>query len=239
MLYIFHGTDTEVARAKVHALIDGLLAKSPDAALFRFEAEEITTDRLVEYSESQGLFAQKYIVFLDHPFETKESEDVFVGFRKELAESENIFIVLTGPLTKTVLKKFEKHATQIVEVGAATQSKTKDEFNMFTMTDALAARQTGKLWVLYQRALRAGKSPEEIHGVLWWQIKSLLLAARSEDAKAAGLKPFVFTKAKRAVQNFDERELTSLSQSFIDVYHKARRGDVDFRTFLETQILSL
>lgn len=239
MLYIFHGIDTEKAREKVHTLIDSLLTKNKDASSFRLEAADTTTDRLLEYAESQGLFAHKYIVFLDHPLETTESADAFTALRKEINESENIFIALLGPTTKTVLKKFVSHTEKIVEVGGTKKGSTHNQFNIFTLTDALGARAHGTLWVLYQRALRAGKAPEEIHGVLWWQVKAMLLAARNTDAETAGLKPFVYTKSRKFAANFSMEELHTLAHLFVTTYHSARRGEDNFETALERCILSV
>ena len=239
MLYLYHGPDTDNARKKIHTLIAGLLKKQPHAEHFRFEAEKVTSDRLSEYTQSQGLFANKYIVFLDQPFDAQESGDAVVAFRKEIADSENIFIVLAGSLTKTILKKFESTAEKIIEVGGTQKQKTTNkEFNIFTLTDALGNRAPGKLWTLYQRALHAGKSAEEVHGVLCWQIKSMLLASQSTDASSSGLKPFVYSKSKKHSNNFSEGELEKLSRDYVDVYHAARRGEISFEEGLEGLILS-
>ena len=240
MLYLFYGEDGDKSRAKVQKLTESLLKKKPDAELFRLEDDTLTAAALEQCTESQGLFAKKFIVVLDHTFSNSDSKDEVLGSIQAIAESPNIFILLEGKIDKRTLTKLEKHAEKS-QVADETKKKgaKRDAFNVFTLTDALGRRDRNKLWALYQTALGEGKVPEELHGLLFWQVKSMLLAASHRTAAAAGLKPFVYTKAKRFTENYSGKELQALSNGMVRTYHEARRGEYDLATGLERLILAL
>ena len=81
--------------------------------------------------------------------------------------------------------------------------------------------------------------PEEIHGILFWQVKSIVLASRTKSATEAGLNPFVYSKAKSFAENFNQQELDKILEDIVRLYHDAHRGLHDFETAMEIFILSL
>ena len=81
--------------------------------------------------------------------------------------------------------------------------------------------------------------PEEIHGILWWQAKSLALASKTRNASEAGLNPFVYNKAKRYLSNWKKEEVESLLSKLSRMYHKAHRGEADFEIELEKLMLDI
>ena len=108
---------------------------------------------------------------------------------------------------------------------------------MFAMADALGARDKKTLWILYRQAVEAGKVPEEIHGILFWQAKSIALAARTNSATEADLNPFVYGKAKRYAANYSDKEINNLLERLVAVYHDSHRGIHEFETAMERLIL--
>ena len=94
-------------------------------------------------------------------------------------------------------------------------------------------------WVLLQKALDTGGVPEEIHGMLFWQVKSMILAVSSKTAGEAGLNPFVFRKSLSFAKNFTEEELKNLSARLVSIYHDARRGGDELAIALEKFVLSI
>jgi len=237
MIYLFYGQDIETARRKADGVVASLLKKRPDASVFRLDSDKWQEAAFDEYVGGQGLFVQKYIVVLDRLFEKKELKEYVVERLKVLKASDNVFIILENTLDKTTLGKFEKTAEKIQAFGedkeGTSKSKKASEFNMFTMTDALGARNGKRLWTLYQQALRHGVVNEELHGILFWQVKSMLLAVLSKDVKESGLNPFVYSKAKNYAKNFTLPELKKISSDLVTMYHRAHRGEVDFDVALE------
>ncbi len=239
MLYLIHGTDIETARAKARALFEALRQKKPDASAGTLSAEQVTFERLDELTQTQGLFENRQIIFMDRTLENKDMRDVVLERIDALAESPNIFIFSEGKLTKEVLKKFEKRAEKVQEYEAKEASKAKQDGGFFALADALGSRDKKSLWVLFRDAMDKGAAPEEIHGILFWQAKSLALAERTRDAAEAGLNPFVYGKAKRHSSNFREGEVDSLVSRLVHLYHRAHRGQEDFEVSLEKLILDL
>lgn len=232
MLYVIYGSDTEKARDKFGALVSSLQKKKPDAELFQFDSDNVDIGKIDALVEGQGLFEQKYIVTL-----LRCLDESLLDRAKELGQSENVFLMFEETLSAKDKKKLEKYAQKIEEHARAKQ--IKQEFNVFAMTDALGKRDKKTLWKLYQEALRAGKTPEEIHGVLLWQLKALMSAEKEKSAKDAGLKPFVYSKTQGFLRNFKENEVAETTACFIDLYHEARQGKQDFELGLEKAILSL
>ena len=236
MLYVLYGNDTDKVFAKANALVESLLQKKPDASLVKVSNETFEDSHLLEWVHEQGLFAQKCIVQFTRVFEDKGAKEAVLDSLKEIAESPNIFVMIEGTLDAKTLKKLEKHATKVQEFSS-TEKAGKQSFNTFALTDALGERNKKQLWVLYNQALMSGSVPEELHGILFWQVKSMLLAECSGSAQASGLKPFVFNKAKRFAKNYTLPELQQLSHDLVTLYHDARRGKGEFETKLEVFLL--
>ena len=244
MLYLLHGERFEEARLKAGELVQSLEKKKPDAALFKFDADKWDPVFFEELVGSQGLFERKYIVFLNTVFSDKTIKEFILDRVKEIAESENVFIFLEGKLDKAALGKLEKHAAKVQMFGAGAGSekaaaKNRPEFNIFSLTDSFGRRDKKSLWVLYRKALAADAAPEEIHGILFWQLKTMIVASKSSTAKDAGLAPFVFSKAQGFLRNFKNDELIGLSKKMVSLYADARRGAFELEIGLEQFVLSI
>jgi DNA polymerase III delta subunit len=238
MLYFIYGTDSKKTREKLHELTDILHKKKPEAEIFKIESDHWNDVRFEEFLNGQGLFENKYIVVLDKVFENADAKESVLGMLKEIAGSDNVFIFIEGYVDTSTLKKIEKHAqkTQSFEEKVRVTEKT---FNVFSLTDAFGRRDKKQMWILYQQALASGSEPEEIHGILFWQLKSIITAVSSKSASESGLKPFVFQKAVGFARNYSIEELKKMSERFIDIYHNARRGIVDMEIGLEKFILKM
>ena len=238
MLYFLYGTDTEKAREKARELLETLQKKKPDAAVFRIEPEKWGEVHLEELIGGQGLFSQKLVIFADKLFENEEARVAIEKNLEKIGTSENIFIFLERKVAKPFLLAIAEVAKKVQEFPSREREK-KPEFNIFSLTDAFGRRDKKKLWVLYQKALQTEAVPEEIHGILSWQLKSMLLVAEAKTAGEAGVAPFVFTKAKNFLKNYSVPELQTLSSKLVRMYHDAHRGIHDFEIALERLILTL
>ncbi|KKW11396.1 MAG: hypothetical protein UY50_C0014G0015 [Parcubacteria group bacterium GW2011_GWA2_49_9] len=238
MLYFFYGSDKDTAREKANALIEALRKKKPDAELFRIDTENWNEAKLQELTAGQGLFNNSYIVQIVSLFENKEAKEIFLDRLEEIGASPNVFIMLEGEIDKKTLLAITEVAEK-VQLFESKEGKKKEDFNIFSLTDAFGRRDKKNLWVLYQKAFASGAVPEEIHGILFWQLKSMLVASTAKTAGEAGVAPFVFTKAKSFLKNYTEEELKKLSSKFVTLYHDAHRGVHDFEIALERLILTL
>lgn len=113
------------------------------------------------------------------------------------------------------------------------------EFNIFVLTDAIGARRKKEAWVLYQKALSAGVSAEEVFFKLVWIVKSMILASCTSKFSETDMKEFPYNKAKSFLKNFKPGELEKLSENLIIGYHQARRGEGEVETLVEKTLLGL
>lgn len=237
MLYVIHGTDTLKVHQKSSELIQKLLAKKPDASLFKLTTENWRLSELQELVGGQGLFSNKYIVQLSRLFEDEIISAEVMNYIKDISDSENIFIITEGKISPKVLKVLEKNS-QKIEEHTEKEAIKQQGFNIFSLADAIGSRDKKKMWTLYTEALNYF-APEEIHGTLFWQVKSMILASKTKSAEDSGLKPFVYSKAKKFSENYSEEELHNLSSRLISTVHESRRGKYDFRIALERLILEV
>ncbi len=240
MLYVFHGTDIRKGLEKSHNLVNSLRAKKSDATFVSIDADRFHSSIIEEHLGGQGLFSNKYIIFLDRVTENKDVREILPDFIQEMQESMNIFIVLEGKLNAELKKLFEKYAEKVVlcdEVDAGDSFKKK-EFNVFTLGDALASREPFKAWTLYRQAVEKGLEAENILGTLFWQMKSVKVASNAQTAGESGLNPFVFGNCKRFARNFSEKELDQYISNLIVLYHDGHRGMADIEIGLEKLLLN-
>ncbi|MDZ4284303.1 MAG: hypothetical protein U1A28_00575 [Patescibacteria group bacterium] len=266
MLYVFTGSDTVAVRARAHEFLDaheekgeearGASArpserflerseqKYPEGVQRRYGVEYIGADRctvelLRDRAGAQSLFLPEgasEVVLLDISGEEAEAREATLMLLCELADSPNIFVLLEGALPAPIAKEFKKYAAEYHEVK---NIAVTEKFNVFALADALARRDKKSLWVLLLRAQAAGLSSEEIVGTLFWQMKSMRITARTKNAAEAGLKPFVYTKAKRGAEKFKSGELDAHSRALLTLYHDAHLGKLDMDLALERWILNI
>jgi DNA polymerase III delta subunit len=247
MIYFYYGTDTESARKKAKITIDSLILKKPDATLIKIGDEDLSIDKIMELAGGQALFSSKYIVYLYKTFENKENKELILKNLKEFAGSDNIFIFVEGKMDKTGLGKIEKNSEKVHEFILPEKTLNKkqklaaagEKIDFFEFADALGRRDKRGLWVLYQDALAEQVPAEEVHGIFFWQVKSMLLAKKCKSAEEANMKPFPYDKARGYSRSFKDGELEEFSSKLVSMYHEAHRGNQDFHIALEKFILSL
>lgn len=218
MIYFYYGTDIDKARKKAHELIDSLLKKKPDASFFKIDSETFDTAKIQEYTGSQGLFASKYIVFLDRLSEKKETKEDFIDLLKDISESENIFIILEGKLDKATSGKIEKKSEKFLHFPLE-EVEEKPVYNAFALADAVGKRNKKEAWMLYRKAIDAGEAPEALHGMIFWKIKTIILSGFPG--------------------NWKNDELMKMLDDLVLMYHDSRRGKHELETGLEAWLLGI
>lgn len=230
MLHVVIGADGRVLRARARKVVgDGFVTLRP---------EETTDERLRELIAAQPLFDETPAVLLEYALDESPAKDAIVALAEALADSPRAFVAIARALDAESKKKLTKYADAL-EVLDKEKKGREQVFNVFSLTDAFAARKRKDLWVLFTRAKSAGVEDEQIHGVLVWMLKALLLAKSEKSAQAAGLSPFVYAKASRAAQLWEEEELRDALRSLITLYHESRRGREELGVALERFTLQL
>jgi len=258
MLYFFYG-DSKKAGDKANELVTKMLGKKPDASVFVVDSENFSEGILQEMTQSAALFQNKYIVRVKQVLQGKGNPSTALGarsdsttprlrgarngeekifdFLKEIKESENIFIWNEGEVNKSDLKKIEKNAEKVVEIGNSQQSKVKRSNEVFGICDPIINRNKKNAWVKYQELLETC-SPEEIHGTMFWQFKNIAIV-RKANLKDSGLAPYPYQNAKKALSKYSEEEILQKTSELVRIVHDARSVGTELSASLEKFILEL
>ncbi len=236
MLYLFYGTDRNKALEKALVIMEKKLAEKKDAVIFKVDQSNVSSGLMMELCGGQGLFEQKFIVHLKDVFVDEMSKSIITQYLKEMKESDNVFIWTEGAILKKDFGKIEKHVEKVWEHVA--KEKIKKEENIFAITNYLLARDKKNLWIEYQK-LRKSFVPEEIHGTLFWCMKNIVLASHSQIATTTGLKPFVFSSAKKAMTLYSQDEVDERFWHLTKILGDSRRGEGELDVLLEKWILGV
>lgn len=234
MIYFFHGEDAVRAKQKIRKLTDALLSKRPEAVHFYFDDQTLDNDFLKGIYRSAGLFSEHHIVVLDRVFYVLESKDAI----ESMKESEHVFILFEDKLQKEDLKYLQKNSEKSEEFIDQKLEKKDSRKNFFALTDAVCSGDKKKSWMLYRELIDDGTSAEEIQPMLFWQIKTMLMASESKDAGEAGLKPFVFTKGRRGTERYGKERVKELSRKIVNALYGSRQGK-NLENELEKILLAL
>ena len=247
MIYFYYGSDSDKARARARAVLSVMKKKKPEAEYFRVVADRWNQAEFENFLAGQGLFERKFIVFADGVFENEQAKCWLIEKMKELGVSDNAFVFLEVGIDSDSLKKIKASAREVVEFGDTAKGKEKgylgkkgkEDFKVFALSDALGRRDKKETWAVFSEAIWRGLPAEELSGILFWQIKAMIIASESPNALLACQHAFVFGKSKRYASNFSSEELTRMSEELVGLYHDSRRGFFDLSTALERFILKI
>ncbi|MDP2594026.1 MAG: hypothetical protein Q8P36_01685 [bacterium] len=241
MIFLFHGSDTGKVRTKAFEWVAKARAKEPNLAYARLAREDVSEGALLEAASAGGLFVSRLLILLDDPFlpartivEGDESEDVRrptsdVGrptshmpdlveeYLDRLAASDNAIVILAPKLAIAKAKRLTAKAKLTYVFDLAHPRESARGFNS-ALVNALVARAGEKLWLEIVRALRAGDSPEMLHGLLHWKARDIM------------------EKGSRA---WKPQEARALSLSLISLAQASRRKSLDLSQSLERFALSI
>lgn len=228
MLYVFTGSNT--AKAKQEAR-----KKAGKAEVVLFGEGGEVFEKAASYLGSSGLFAPKVVLILDRPLETAEGKELLENFGEAFFKGDMDVFVIAGKIKATEKKLFPKKA-EFKEFEDKSQ-QTPGRLNVFGLGDAFLAGDRKKTWIEYRKLILEGIPPEEIHGVLSWAVRSALLAGKTKSATESGLKPFVYSKSKRAFEKLGEEKVEEYSRQLVRTYHQARAGQGTLENNLELLLL--
>ena len=231
MYKVYYGTDRQNVRDAAGDFVEGNMP--PDGTLTTIDAQSFVVGQVTDAHGASSLFGGEEWFVIDTPADNPDLVEEVKSNLQEMSESGNTFLILEGVLLAPAKKMYAKHAESSEEFTAA----KNERFNTFAMADALASKDRRQLWVLLQGAKTEGLAAEEIIGMLWWQLKALRLADVTSNAADAGMKDFPYNKAKRSLSKFTPGEVTTLSQSLIELYHAGHAGVRDIDLALEQWVL--
>lgn len=236
MLHIIYGKDREKGRVRFRAAREELEKKYTDDRLV--VEGEVSDGFLDTIASSQGLFGDATLFVFDCVFDKKNEQEILLARVGDLISSPNGFLIFEPLLEKTIADEI-KTAGGIVDEYAGKKVDYRPDFNIFSLGDALGARNKKELWVLYQEAVNNGLSAEEISGTLFWAVKNIALMKTAKTGDDCGLSPFVAKKSRGFAEKYSEEEIVNLSRSLVMMYHEAHRGGEPMEIALERFVLGL
>lgn len=206
MIYFVYGNDT----TKINNYIRKICT---DNVPTYFPGGTMSENDLVNHAGNANLFGNLEVIITDD-FIRDSFNDTSPDFLMILKESNNVFIFREDKILAPMVKKLSKFG-EVKDFSFKT-IKTIPKFNTFSIADGFARRDKVGTWVLYNEAISSGASPEEISGIIFWKIKTMV---------------------QNGSRIFTENELKSMSFQLVSLYHKAHRGELDFVIGLEQFIL--
>lgn len=229
MLYVYYGNDRD-------AVIEKSRQRIANASSLMMSPDSYDEGRILALLGGGGLFGDKEIIVVRDFFQEPDMQEFLLQNASDMATSDNLFIVIEEKILKKEKTLFEKTGAVMEEYKLPPKPKyDPNVFNTFSLSDAFADKNVKQLWLLFQEALRRNIAPEEIHGVLWWQVKNMRLV--DEEKTNPGLHEFVYGKTQKALKNYTKEKLVCLAERFVRAYHEARQGKRDLAHELEKIIL--
>ena len=206
MLYFYSGTDTAKVREKVHAASEKYAQN-----LVRVTDAHALAD-LHAALQGGGMFAVgKRAVVLDNVLGNPEMLEVVMSRLAALQKSEDVYFLVATEVNAATRKTIEKYAEKSEKFDAPKEKKSD---SIFGLANALQQGKKKDLWVGYRREIAGGKSPESIHGVLFWAAK------------------------QQALKNPRDVRARTLVTRLAELPHEARRAGFDMEYALEHFVLS-
>ncbi len=232
MIKIYFGNDTIKIRTAAQKEVEKFV--SAGGRMEFVDSDSYEEGMLLNLAMGNSLFGDKIVFLLEYPLaNTKVRDDLEKNF-SQLEESEQLFVVIEGAL-KAEQKKLWSKCSRMEEFKA----EAGESFNVFALGDAILKRDRKALWLIWSEARLLGIAPEELVGIIWWQLKSLRLAGLTSSAEEAGMKGFPYQKSKRGLAKFAVEDPEKLSRSLIETYHQSRLGYLDLDMAMERWLLRL
>lgn len=236
MIYILTGTD-QIKRQKEIEKIRKAEGGESAFLVMTHLFEEGNLDVYDELFSMRDLFGKSNFIRIKN----WNNDEGLVSKIKEYADffvkEKNILILETDSFTKTIEKKLQKLEPRVVTIGDAFVKK--ESTTLFALTDACLTRDKKRAWTLFFDAKKRGVSPEEIHGLMWWQYKTLALVYKTpkKEWSSLGVSPFVLKKIESSLLKYKKEDLASIINEFFSLVYSARQRSQDSYNALELFIL--
>ncbi len=229
MIHIIYGTDTEKAGDQFRAFLTGLKKKNLD--IHRVELEKFNFDDFNNLISGQGLFVSNYAVACVGLLSDENIYSQIENTLMDLKSSPNICVFYEYDLDKPTLANLKRFAEKIEEYKLPAV-KAGEAYNIFSLTDALGARDRKKLWVEMQKASLKGVVAEDIFWKFDDHLKKMMIV-KTVNPKELNYHPFYLKKLVAQASKFSLEELKDLSQNLAKLYDQVRLGRKELDLGLE------
>ena len=201
--------------------IDGVVIKVYADTLESFDLEELAL--------SAGLLNEKRLVYLYDCLSDEKSWNIIAPSLENIENSEHVFIFSDVKMVAAAKKGISKYIKDLPK----TKMTAQEDKSVFTLADAIAKRDKKDAWKRYTE-LKEKIPFEEIHGVIVWNIKTMLMIKKF--GKNPSINPFVYKKNKPLA---DAEDMVKLEQEYRDllIMRNLRETHTDLSRKLEKFIL--
>ncbi|OHA58909.1 MAG: hypothetical protein A2571_00825 [Candidatus Vogelbacteria bacterium RIFOXYD1_FULL_44_32] len=238
MLYIYFGSDINKSQLAWRKFAEAVKTKRPDAEVFELAEDIFSETSADELLHGQGLFVSKHIVLAKRLLQNQEAEQWLFDNLKDISEADHMFLLWEEKLLAPQKQKLEKFGAELKEFIKKPEAEIKDNF-IFSIGDALGARDRLKLWKAVAGASLKGYEPEEIFWQLFGTARNMALVAREESDQDIPLHPFVAKKTRGYLRNWGDEGALKLTGDLMALYHNVRRESRDLDVALERFALEI
>ena len=246
MLIVFYGKDTDEARRMHGKRLAELSVSSGNVPVEKMSGDEWNEAVFFDSVCCKSFFHPIRILSGRSLFENEDAKECIIANKKEIAEAENIVVLLEGSVRAADYAALvEAGAECIVCDGKDAFSNQKKSggaravsYNIFAFTNAIIARDRRLAWRLFHEGVSAGITPDELYFKISWAIRMMRLA-RSGYAGGVHGSPYTLRGAKRSERCYTNKELTELSEEFLLLYENKTTGGMEFSLALEGKLLTL
>ena len=235
MLTVLVGNDSLRRAKRLEAIVTPLSKKGVEVV--SYNDVDFTATTLQEIAGSSSLFGGTLAAVVYGIGDIADSREAFEKIIPALVESPSQFILSEATLPAPFLKKVASKGGEVEEFELKNKPKKAEAFNSFILTDAFCDHKRSLVWSLYRQAIDLGIEPRELHGKLFWAVKTMIIAKRSVSAPESGLNPFVYAKAKKGSANFPPNQLEKLARELAVLFHEALVSGINLETALEAFLL--
>jgi len=233
---IFVGEDRKRSRDALHRVLEAVKAKDPNALVSRFDDVSFDPVFLREALFNQSIFGGENIVVIDGILDHEGGEEFYLTEGNFTDIPNLLFICETAP-KKEIRALFKK----IGSIEEFPLLKTEERRNDFAVADAVAMRDRRSAWVELCKLKRSGAAMEEVHGMIFWAVKTLYMCAtqKREEVMKTGMKEYTYRTYQPRTKKFLVSELEEKLAALKTMYHRAHHGDQDLGLCLEKFLLKL
>lgn len=239
MLKVFFGPDTAKARQALNATLEEFRKNNPNGLISRFDGDHADPGEVREALFAQSMFGDPACLVFDNLSEKAESGELLMDIIPSASKSTHTIVVLEANPKKEIRELLVSASREVKEFLQKTASFDNA---IFTLGDALGAKDKRVLWATLVRLTREGYAPEELHGTLFWAAKSLFLAKTltKSEAEGAGVKGYSYTKFSGYARNWKEDDIRNVLDRLKEVIHeRGEQRGADLGVLLEQFALSL
>jgi hypothetical protein len=141
---------------------------------------------------------------------------------------------------KNLFKEYEEIFKEAEETSSSKDKKERIfDYSPFALQDALGEKNVKKAWIEYEKLRLDGILAEDLIHKVVGKIRDMAAINKGATKEDLGLKDYPYSKSKRDLKNWKEKDLENFHTKLVDIYHQSRMGGDDLDIAIEKVFLNL